>query len=336
MSILGALVVSAALGVGLPAQAGTVKPLSAKQKSIFEGSPEDPAPEVRGGMNKRLSDLHYVVGNEHSLNAFYEDIKDKGGGYVGVGTDQAYLIIGWQKPSFVWLTDYDPAVKVVHQINMAMFAAAPTPKAFYAMWETENAEEAYDAIDAAFPDDDYAKDLKAFFRKYRRITHLRHYRVRRAMQKAEVPSYLKEQEQYDTVRQLVLAGRMRPMVVDLTDDEGIAGIGAAAMKLKVPIRALYLSNAEEYWEIYPAQYRDNIMGLPLDEDSMLLRTKVYREIMDYVYIVQPLENYRAWLCSPAGENVYDVIGELDPPDPEKVNFVRIDREPPHAPLPARG
>jgi hypothetical protein len=152
------------------------------------------------------------------------------------------------------------------------------------------------------------------------------------MQKAEVPSYLKDMDQYDAVRQLVLNGRVRTMVVDLTDDEGMNGIGEAAMKLKVPIRTLYLSNAEEYWEIYPHQYRDNIMGLPLDEDSLLLRTKVYRQIMDYVYIVQPLENYRAWLCSPAAENVYDVIGELDPPDPEKVNFVKIEREPPQTPL----
>ena len=329
MSFLGALVLGAALGTAVPAHAGPIKPLSQKQRALFEKSPEDPAPEVRGGMNKRLSDLHYVVGNEHFLHAFYDDVKDRGGAYVGVGTDQAYLFIGWQKPELVWLIDYDPAVKVVHQINMAMFAAAATPKEFYGLWESENAEQAYDAIDAAFPnDEDYAKDLKAFFRKYRRITHLRHYRVRRAMQKAEVPSYLKEQEQYDTIRNLVLAGRMRTMVVDLTEDEGMKGIAETAMKLHVPIRALYLSNAEEYWEIYPHQYRDNIMGLPLDEQSLLLRTKVYKEIMDYVYIVQPLENYRAWLCSPAAENVYDVIGELDEPDPEEVNFVRLDREPP--------
>ncbi len=328
MSFIGVLVLGALLGTAAPAQAGPIKPLTAKQRAIFEGSPEDPAPEVRGGMNKRLSDLHYVVGNEHHLYAFYEDVKDRGGAYVGVGTDQAYLFIGWQKPTFVWLVDYDPAVKVVHQISMAMFAAAATPKEFYGMWETENSKKAYDAIDAAFPDEEYARDLKAFFRKYRRLTHLRHYRVRRAMQKAEVPSYLREQEQYDTIRNLVLAGRMRPMVVDLTDDEGMKGIAEAAMKLHVPIRTLYLSNAEEYWEIYPHQYRDNIMGLPLDEQSLLVRTKVYREIMDYIYIVQPLENYRAWLCSPAAENVYDVIGELADPDPDKVNHVRLDREPP--------
>jgi hypothetical protein len=331
MSRLGALLVGAVLGVAGPAHAAPVKPLTDKQRAIFEASPEDPAPEVRGGMNKRLSDLHYVVGNEHFLNAFYEDVKDRGGAYVGVGTDQAYLLIGWQKPELVWLVDYDPAVKVVHQIYMAMFAAAATPKEFYDLFDSENAERAYDAIDARF-DGDYARDLKAFYRRHRRQFQLRLYRVRRAMQKAEVPSYLKDLEQYDAVRQLVLGGRVRTMVVDLTDDDGMKGIGETAMKLKVPIRALYLSNAEEYWEIYPHQYRDNIMGLPLDEQSLLLRTKVFRKIMDYVYIVQPLENYRAWLCSPAAENVYDVIGELEAPDPEKLNFVRIEREPPPAPL----
>jgi hypothetical protein len=64
---------------------------------VFFGSPEDPKPA------HRARDSHYWVGNECALHGFYQDIKGLGGGYIGIGSDQAYLLLGWARPRLAWL-----------------------------------------------------------------------------------------------------------------------------------------------------------------------------------------------------------------------------------------
>ena len=93
-----------------------VTPLPKAQKEIFWGSPEDAKPRVLGGVTKKQYNRHYVTSNEGHLDLFYPTLKNLGGGYAGVGTDQAYLFIGWQRPTLAWLTDYDPVVGSVHHI----------------------------------------------------------------------------------------------------------------------------------------------------------------------------------------------------------------------------
>ena len=307
--------------------AGGLGPLPESEAAIFAASPEDPAPEVRGGMNKRLSNRHYVVGNEYFLHAFYEDVKDRGGGYMGVGSDQAYLFIGWQKAELAWFVDYDPSVKTTHLMYAALFSEAESPKDLYNLFEAENIGRAEAAIGRRYEGKE-ARELKAFYRRYRKLVRLRLWHVRKAMRQAKVPSYLTDQDTFDVVRDLVESDRIRRMTVDLTRNKGVRGIGDAAIELGVPIRVVYLSNAEQYWKTYPEQFRDNMLALPADEESLLLRTKVYTKIADYQYLVQPFENYRAWLCADSTNSVEDIYGDLPRPRPDEINFVRLDREPP--------
>ena len=194
------------LGASSPAVAAPAPPQ-------FWDSPEDAAPAVRGGMNKRLSDLHYVVGNEYALHAFHDDVKDLGGGYVGVGSDQAYLLIGWQKPELAWLIDYDPTVKEIHRIYAALFAAAPTPARFYRLFFASHTDAALAALEATHGPDE-ARALGRLYLKHRRLIRLRLWHVRARLKEAETPSYLTDQEIYDGIRSRVLQRRIRPMVVD--------------------------------------------------------------------------------------------------------------------------
>jgi nitrogenase molybdenum-iron protein alpha/beta subunit len=251
---------------------------------------------------------------------------------MGVGSDQAYILIGWQRPEYAWLVDYDPVVKLIHELHAALFVAAETPKEFFRMYMPENTEEALAAIDARY-DGERAKEIKARFLKHRRMIRLRLWHVRARLKEVKSATYLTDQDTYDFVRAMVLEGRMRPMVADLTGTEAITGIAEAAMELEVPIRVMYLSNAEQYWKEYPATFRENVLKLPIDSSSILLRTKVFRWINDYTYIVQELENYRAWLCGEGVVNVNDVYGKLDKPDPDKLNKVYVTRDPPAPPPP---
>ena len=85
--------------IGAVASANPVPgPLTAADKKAFWGSLEDPVPAKRNAKSKDKENKHFLYCDERGLHVFYPHIKDLGGGYMGVGSDQAYLFIGWQRP----------------------------------------------------------------------------------------------------------------------------------------------------------------------------------------------------------------------------------------------
>jgi hypothetical protein len=145
--------------------------------------------------------------------------------------------------------------------------------------------------------------------------------VRSTLEAERIPSWLTDQATYDFVRESVVAGRVRPMVANLLADRALAGIAVTSERLEVPIRAVYLSNAEEYWQRYSNQYRENMASLPFDETSVVLRTvATYEQNLDYHYNVQGAASYLAWLRDPRIREVYQIVrhprGKRRPRPPE--------------------
>jgi hypothetical protein len=66
-------------------------------------------------------------------------------------------------------------------------------------------------------------------------------------------------------------GRIQSTKGNLLTSVTVPGVSASARKLGVPIRVFYTSNAEDMWELTP-RYRDNLLGIPVDERSVFLRT----------------------------------------------------------------
>jgi hypothetical protein len=298
-----------------------VRPLSVDARAIFHGTPEDPVPQTRGGIVHALDDVSYIVGNEWSLDAFEPSIAGLGGGYVGVGPDQAYLLIGWQRPELAWLIDYDPKVLRVHAMYRALVLAAETPAEFLAMFEPEGVERAQAAI---AEHDDKDRHLKRLYRNNRDMFRWRLVTVARKLTKRGVPCWLTDDETYAFVRQMIVAERIRPLRVNLLEDEGVHGIASAARELGVPIRVVYLSNAETYWEEYAQQFRTNIADLPGDERSLLLRTVlVWGVNKDYVYYAQSLARFVERLAEPSVRSVEAFVGRKPKAERGIVNFVRV-------------
>jgi len=122
-----------------------------------------------------------------------------------------------------------------------------------------------------------------------------------------IPCYLTDQTQYEYVRTLIISGRARAMSVNLLVKGALLGISDVARRLGVPIRLLYLSNAEEYWK-YGDIYRENIRSLFCDSASRVVRTESIQWITkDYLYNVQPLEDYQRYLQFPWIRRVYQIV-----------------------------
>jgi hypothetical protein len=313
---------------------GTLAPLTEEQLAIFLGSVEDEVPEWRGGITEELSNLHYLSGNEKTLDAFHATLAaGQGGGYVGVGTDQAYIFTGWARFEIVWLVDYDPAVKEVHELYRIFILASPTPAEFVALWDKENRENAYAVIGAAVSDEKRAWHLRYWYRNSQQRIRNRFAFVDKRMAKAGVATFLDDQAQYDYVRTMLEQRRMRPMLVDLHADKGVLGLAGAARQLGVPIRVLYLSNAEQYWKRYPKQFRANVAALPFAEDGLVLRTLLSQSAnVDYRYNVQPAANYQEWLSKPFVGNVYQIVRKGPKASPEGITLFETTDDPDDSPM----
>ncbi len=301
-------------------------PLTEAQRAVLHGSPEDEVPARRNGILGMHEEEHYISGNERTLDLYHPHIANVGGGYVGVGTDQGYLLVDWAGSEVAWLVDYDAEVQVVHELYRRFFLGAATPEEFLALWH-EDGRAAAKALLQADTEPARARQLVEAYTTYRKEIGKRLEKVARRMSKVQIPCYLTELARYQHLQQMLVEGRIRPMLANLLDDQGLAGIAESARTLEVPIRVVYLSNAEQYWRRYDPQYRTNIAGLPLHDEGLLLRTLLRGSIdKDFHYGVQPLTNYVRWLEAPYVRNVYDMTGR---PEAEKgtLSFFRTEADP---------
>jgi hypothetical protein len=88
---------------------------------------------------------------------------------------------------------------------------------------------------------------------------------------------------------------------DLTGDASLQTIAAACKALDVPVKVLYMSNAEEYFK-YTKQFRQNMRAQPVDDATMVLRTiysKKWEHADLWAYQIQPMSDFLARLAQGA-------------------------------------
>ncbi len=302
----------------------SVTPPSQAHRDILFASATDAPPELLDGVSPEKFGQHYYVSDEAHPDRFRDYIAGSGGGYVGIGSDQAYVYIGWARPQFAWTVDYDAEVVRMHQLQQAFFLAADSPDAYRTLWQRAHRDQAR-AIVATMTTD--AREL----RRLNAVLDAGQARMGRRMKRltknlGAIPSYLTDQATYDFIRNLIRNGCVRPMLVDLLATKGMRGIGEAAAKVGLPIRTLYLSNAEEYWK-YTDDFRANIRALPHDERSLALHTQASNVNQDYRYTVQPIGNFVAWLDDGWARNIDMMIGRIAVKKPTDVPHRRFEQTP---------
>lgn len=272
-----------------------LRPLTSDDRAILQSIREDPAPKLLLGQAPGLENKHYLAGNEWHLYLYGEKLKGIGGAFMGVGSDQCYLLMGMQRPTLAVLSDYDDVVVAIHSIYFAFFEEAPTREEFIALWQQDNAAKALAVLERRLPASADKKGLLRLYRVARAKIAKRLARVAKSFAAHKVASFVSDNETYGFIRQLVQAGRVRAVRVDLLANQGVQSIGEAARKLAIPFKVIYLSNAENYWR-YTAQYRSNVAALPIDPQGWLVRTvSTWNHNYDYIYDLQPLGNYAAWV-----------------------------------------
>lgn len=255
--------------------------------------PADPPPPelVRG--------LHYYVSNETRLDLFHAAVKDKAGVYVGVGTDQNYLLAAWARAEALVLVDFDQAVVELHRVYRVLFRAAQTPEDFLRLWGPRSYREVRRRVEESYPQGPERSSALRAYGRARWSVDRRMQKVLLQMRQARLPCFLTDAGQYAHLRRLHLEGRVFAVRGDLTASRTLSALGEALKDSGQVVRVLYLSNAEQYFP-YGARYRSNMRGLPMDEGTVVLRTSGQRGLPHvrgtyYHYNTQSGRSFAAWL-----------------------------------------
>ncbi|HEX5754256.1 MAG TPA: hypothetical protein VFZ09_49190 [Archangium sp.] len=255
--------------------------------------PSDPTPA------ELVRDTHYWISNEDHLGLFHDAVKDKRGVYLGVGSDQNYLLAAWARAEVLVLMDFDQSIVDLHRVYRLMFLAAETPEEFLRLWRRESRAEVRRLIQEKGGTRFERAQLLRAYGTARWAVERRLKRVVEQMKKASLPCFLVDADDYAHIRGLHEGNRVLVVRGDLTAERTVAALGRVTKQAGRKMGVVYLSNAEQYFP-YDANYRSNMRALPLDEHSVVVRTSGQRGITHvkgsyYHYNTQSGSSFRAWL-----------------------------------------
>lgn len=264
---------------------------------------------------------HYPSSNEMRLDLFLPYIKDIGGGYIGVGTDQNFTLIAKARSEFAWLMDLNPVIMGVNKIHLLFLRKASTYEEFKQLWSRKHKKKSFAIVQKEFSTHKQWKIIQKSFKvAYRTFSGVpnRLNLLERMTRKFQLKSFHNTPQEYTYLRNMVLEGRIQAINGDLKGTITLNEIARSAEKLGIKIGILYTSNAEEYF-LFPRNYRDNILRLPTDSKSMMVRTfttgaksfgfpdgELFPEI-PFHYNLQPLENFKKWMQTPERLNVFSIM-----------------------------
>jgi hypothetical protein len=210
--------------------------------------------------------VHYFRSNEWFQALLVDKLRGIGGAYIGVGSDQNYTMAALAGSELLMLVDYDPKIPWVHRIYDVMVRASETPDALVARFDPTKIAESSALLEQAFAADANGAAMVKHFQQRLGLWHPYLARVQRT------PStWLSEPSLYKHVRTLFEQGRIVSRNGDLTATTTIRSVAGAAHALKVPVRIVYFSNAEQFFR-YTKSFRQSMAALPTDERSVIIRT----------------------------------------------------------------
>ena len=280
----------------------------------------DPIPEstTRG--------VHYWVSNENFHHLYKPYVDDHGGIYLGVGTDQNYMIAAWARSPILLMMDFDEEIRNLHHIYGSVFRRAKTHREHLRAWEQPETIEGWLAEDF---DGARLDKLEATLSEARLYVLARLRKVIKHYRERDIATFITDQSQYEFVRQLWLNDRVVALRGDLTADKTMVQVAEALDDHGLSLGLVYTSNAEQYFDFTP-QYRRNIIAQPFDDDSLFLRTRPYKglgvpEEGEYHYNVQPAEHFEELLEKSKTKNVLRMLKRYRTNHPETDGLSEIDK-----------
>lgn len=288
----------------LPADLGT--PPSARAQAVLDAIPDENTPSPP---------RHYPVSNEFRLDLWGGPLHDLGGAIVGVGTDQNYTMAAMSGAQLVFCVDYDPTVPFMHAIYSVLVPASATRQELVAHFDPPNEEATASLLAQGLAGRPNADQIVRYYREHRLWVGRYLHRVARARSPAGGPvAWVGDDGWYATVRSLFHGRRIVARNGDVTGARTMRAVADAARQLGVVVRAVYVSNADQFFD-YTPQFVANARALPTDGRSLFLRTARHPLLpvagpRDWHYIVEDMPDFLARLETGHYPRSFQIIADL--------------------------
>ena len=294
------------------------------QRKAFWSSPEEE-------LKNTIWDVgDTVISNEDRYELFQSHIKDLKGGYFGVGSIQNFTFSAWARSEWIWLMDFTKIVVAANKIHIAFLKNAKTPDAFRYLWSRKGKTKAYAIIQNEFKSVKDYPFIRKTWRVAKSFLQKRFHLLDQLTQKRGYTTWLHNLSDYEHIRKLALKNQIRALRGDLNGSITVRGIADAAKKMKIKIRVIYFSNAEEYFKVklkgdhfkhgYPTTFRTNWLAIPMDKKSTIIRTisflkniykwaegSHYSTDRGFHYNIMPGELFHQWLTHKKLVSVRSII-----------------------------
>ncbi|MBL9041069.1 MAG: hypothetical protein JNM83_05685 [Myxococcales bacterium] len=302
--LTSALPLALALLLG-QAHAAALPELSVDQQHILQTTSEEKPYDVR---------RHFLRSNERRHDLFFSALGRLGGGYLGVGADQNYTLAAVAQAELVFLVDIDAEVIRWHKIYAALIPLAESSQALGKLFHPRAEATVRHALETRWGSE--SVELWQSYRVYRGMISAHLGRERQISRNGRAATWLSDPVLYGRIRELMTARRVIARVGDLHGERTLLGIGQAARSLQVTMRTIYLSNVEQ-WFRYSPQFRRNLVQLPHDGRTVVLRTLARGDVPAppedrWHFSVQTLDEFIARIDSPVRRlrRVQDLIPDM--------------------------
>ena len=296
-----------------------LSPLAEDVRQKLQSIPWDVEPEVLNAVEKENEGGHFPWSDELRPDKFYDSIRGLGGTYIGVGTDQAYVYMGWQRPTLAFAVDYDPWVVCIHYGYIALFDTCDDIACFKKMLDDKTGTFNF-LLNTYYATHPNKRQIAKIFRANAHGISRRLNRIAAL----GVPTFVNDPETYRYIQTLIRSGRLITMQANLLGNTALKAISQTLQENGRTVTTLYTSNAEQYWG-YNKAFKANIRAIPWADNGMIMRTIATKMANgDYTYRIMPHQVFLAWLDDPRGTNVYRISqsyviqqreeGSTQPPD----------------------
>ncbi len=287
------------------AQATELPELSPAQQQILSSTNEEKPYNVR---------LHFLKSNERRHDLFFPVLTRLGGGYLGVGADQNYTLAAVAGAELLFLVDIDGEVIRWHKIYAAVIPLAESPQMLLKLLQARAEPSVQQALVQRWPTE--ATELLHSYRNYRHMIGMHLQNEMQVNRNGRPSTWMSDPVLYSRIRELMIAKRVIARVGDLHGERTMLGIGDAARALRVTMRTVYLSNVEQWFQ-YSPQFRRNLVHLPHDGRTIVLRTLARGDVpapdLDrWHFSVQSLDEFIARIDSPIRRlrRVQDLVPDM--------------------------
>lgn len=243
---------------------------------------------------------HFLRSNERRHDLFFPALARLGGGYLGVGSDQNYTLAAMAQADFIFLVDIDAEVIRWHKIYAALVPISETPTDLLRLLAPRATQAVKQALSQRWPEQ--AAELFLSYRNFRHLIY-RHLRAEQLVeQNGRAVTWMSSPQLYAHIRDLMRTQRVIARIGDLHGERTLLSIGDSARAVGCHLRVIYLSNVEQ-WFRYSPQFRRNLVKLPHDGRTVVLRTLARGDVPAppqdrWHFSIQTLDEFIARIDSP--------------------------------------